>query len=252
MHASSCEEGIMQRGSRMRGLSIGAVAVGLLLGSGCKNNEHQNQGAPSAQKTVEEAQKQSQRAYDQAKQAQEKASSATKKAADTEQEAVNKQKEATNTQQKAQQERQQAQAAQQQAQQQGGEAQQQAQAAQQRASQAQQQAGQEAQQRASQAQQQASQEAQQRAQAAQQPSQPGAATTNATGVVKTATSDTIVLQRQGAADLPVKVDPQTTSITKDGQPAAVSTLQTGSTVSVSYRMQQGQAVAERIEQRTGG
>ena len=72
------------------------------------------------------------------------------------------------------------------------------------------------------------------------------------GVVKSATSDMVVVQRQGAADLPVKVDPQTTSILKDGQPTAVSTLQPGTRVQVSYRMQQGQAVAERIEQRTGG
>ena len=150
---------------------------------------------------------------------------------------MKKQQEASSAQQQAQQERQQAQAAQQQAQQQGGQAQQEAQAAQQRASEAQQQAG---------------QEARQQSQNVRQQSQQGAATANATGVVKTATNDMVVVQRQGAADLQVKVDPQTTAIVKDGQPAAASTVRSGSTVSVSYRMHQGQAVAQRIEQRTGG
>ena len=234
----------MQRGSRMGRFSIAAVAAGLLFGVGCKNNEQQSQRTPSAQKTVEEAQKQTQNAYDQAKQAQEKASSAAKNATESEQEAMKKQQGATEAQQQAQQERQQAQGAQQQAQQQGSQAQQEAQAAQQRAAQAQQQAAQEANQQA--------QAAQQQAQGAQQQPQQGMATTNATGVVKSATNDMVVLQRQGAADLPVKVDPQTTSIIKDGQPTAVSTLQPGTQVQVSYRMQQGQAVAERIEQRTGG
>jgi len=45
----------------------------------------------------------------------------------------------------------------------------------------------------------------------------------------------------------VKIDPQQTSVMKNGQSASQSDLQQGERVSIQYRMQNNQAVAQRVD-----
>jgi hypothetical protein len=66
-------------------------------------------------------------------------------------------------------------------------------------------------------------------------------------VVQSASQDTLVIQRQGAKNLHLEVDPQTTTVIMDGQPSSLSELPKGAAVSVSYRVQRGRAIADRIE-----
>ncbi|MDB4955337.1 MAG: putative lipoprotein [Myxococcales bacterium] len=212
---------------------LGAATVVLSLAA-CKDQDRSQNQQRSGGAQVQQAQQESEQAYGKAKQAQEQATKQEGEATKSEQEALKKRQEASEAEQKAQQDRQQSQQAQEQARSAGGQAQRRAQSAQERATAAQQQAAQQHQADQQQAQQSMAQ-------------QPSGAPIVARGKIQSATADEIVIQRDNAPELHVKIDPQQTTIVTDGKPGSMSDIGTGTNVSVSYRMNRDQAVADRVE-----
>jgi uncharacterized phage infection (PIP) family protein YhgE len=247
-------------------LTAGIAA--LLLTTGCKEGRsvtvnEQGEEQVTASKAVEQAQDRSEKAFD-------RAESAQKEAGDQQEEAVQAQKDVeearrqlTEAEAKAQAELQQAQQAQQQAQQTHQQAQQTVAEAQTSALEAQRQQqaelAQQAEQQAQQAQQQA-QSAQQQAQqpVAQQPvaQQPVAQaplpSTQAQseqfiiGQVLTASEDEVMVSVRGEPQLRLQVEPST-QILVDGRQGRAADIQEGSQVRASYRDNQGEQQAVRIE-----
>jgi hypothetical protein len=87
--------------------------------------------------------------------------------------------------------------------------------------------------------------------AADQPIQPPRARTqaiaaSAQGTVQQSSGDVVVVQRQGEPDLSLRIDQQT-QVLKNGEPVTTTELQNGNIVSVQYRADRDQAIAERIE-----
>ena len=227
----------------------GALAAGTVIAlgfAGCRQEGEQRQqpeGGVAGQ--VEAAQRQAQEAFEKAQRAQQQAGEQQQAAqrAQTDQEKAAQQ--AQEAEQRAQTEQQKAQQAQQQAEQQARQAQQQAS---------------QAQQQASRAMQQEQMERQQQAQAQRQPS-PGAGamaggattqpqqqtpTQTVSGQLVEASPNEIRVGPATGNEIRLQVNPNT-QVTQNGQTASVSDLQPGSQVRASYNVQQGQAVATRIE-----
>jgi hypothetical protein len=66
------------------------------------------------------------------------------------------------------------------------------------------------------------------------------------GTIESVGQDELVLQRDNAPSLRLKIDPQTT-ILLHGQPAQLDSLGHGSHVAVSYRMERDQPIAQTID-----
>jgi hypothetical protein len=86
-------------------------------------------------------------------------------------------------------------------------------------------------------------EAQPRAQLQSEQASPLAMTA---GTVESIGQDELVLQRDNAPSLRLKIDPQTT-ILLHGQPAQLDSLGHGSHVAISYRMERDQPIAQTID-----
>lgn len=212
------------------------LAVGLVVSAGCQKKESdQEQGArPTAEQKLDQAQRETEQAYESAKEKTEEARSKAEEAIDTNKEAMEQRQEATQAQQEAEQAQQEAQQAQQEAQQATQSAQERAQSARSRAQQA-----------AEEGAQPAEQEAQQQQPQDQAMQQTG--TETAEGTIEEATSDHVIVRREGQPDLRLEVDPQQTEVLLDGQESSPAQLSEGTRVKVSYRTEADQPVAQRIE-----
>jgi len=199
----------------------------------------------SAQRGAEQAQKSSEEALKQAQKAQEQASEKQESASEAQRDVETKERELIEARQKAAEERQQAEQAQTQAQQETQAAAQRASSAQERARESQRQAneraGEEAQQRAREAEARAQQQSQ-RPVSGQSP----VASSTTSGRIVEVHSDHVILERQNAPRLTVKVDPNT-AVSVAGQRTAAQELRVGSEVRVEYRLVGNQPVAVSIQ-----
>ena len=177
---------------------------------------------PTAQLQVQESQRESEQAYAAARDAQALANQRAADAARAIQDAQQKQLEAQQAEQRAQQAQQEAQVAQQEAIVAGREAAQRAQMAQQRALELQPEA---------------------QAELAQQ----GPMAT-VSGTVRSVSDDTIVIARPNAPDMQIRIDPQATTAMRAGQTVQVQDVQQGAPVTISYRVQGGQPVAQIVDE----
>jgi hypothetical protein len=173
-----------------------------------------------AQMQVNAAQQESEQAYASAREAQKQANQKTRDAADAQRDAQQKQLEAQQAEQRSAQLQQEAQIAQQQAIIAGREASRRAQSAQERAL-----------------------ELQPRAQS--QISQQAPLTT-VSGTIKSVNGNEIVIARPGAAPMHLSIDPQHTTALRSGQEVSAQHLREGVPVTVQYRVENGQPVAQII------
>lgn len=182
-------------------------------------------GPPSAhgpaQQQVDTAQAESEGAFARAAKAQHDASAKSAEATRAEDEAQAKQADAQRAGSRARALRAEAEQAQRRAIQEGQEAGQQAQDAQQRALRAQ--------------------------PGAQAQAQANGAPTSATGTVQTSSADELVIDRENAPSLRLKVLDHETTVTNNGQTIAPQELAPGTAVTVTYRIERDQPVAQMIE-----
>ena len=174
-----------------------------------------------AQQQVDAAQAESEDAYARAARAQHDASASSAKATRAEDEALAKQADAQHAAARARQLRAQAEDAQRRAIQQGQDAQAQSLDAQRRALRAQ--------------------------PSAQAQAQASGATTSTKGTVQRSVDDELVIDRENAPSLRLKVLDPETIITMNGQTAAPAELLPGMAVTVTYRIERDQPVAQMIE-----
>jgi DNA repair exonuclease SbcCD ATPase subunit len=229
-------------------LSAGIAA--LLLTTGCKEgrsvavNEQGDEQA-LASKAVEQAQERSEKAIDQSEAAQKEAGDQQKEAVQAQQRAEEARRELAEAEAKAQAELQQAQQAQQQAQQTQQQAQQTVEESQRSALEAQRQQQAELAQQGQQQAQQMQQQAQQQA-AAPVPSTQAQGEQFIIGQVLTASEDEVMVSVRGEPQLRLQVEPST-QIIVDGRQGRAADIQEGSQVRASYRDNQGEQQAVRIE-----
>lgn len=228
-----------------------ALALALLGSAGCRREDSgtaDQMTTPTLPRAVEQAQRQAETAFERAREAQKVAREQTGEVRDADRAVADRREDLSEAEQTAARERMEAQTAQIQAQAQGEVAQQQAQSAQTRAAQA---------------------------QDAARPTAPagvdtpatagttapaGAAGTTATadtwgadttaiGTVETASASQVVIRREAGKMMTLDVEPGTTTVIQNGQPATVSALTAGTKVKVSFRLERDQQTptALRIE-----
>ena len=234
-----------------------ALALALLGSAGCRREDSgtaDQMTPPTLPRAVEQAQRQAETAFERAREAQKVAREQTGEVRDADRAVADRREDLSEAEQTAARERMEAQTAQIQAQAQGEVAQQQAQSAQTRAAQAQQA-------------QDAARDARPTAPAgvdtpatASTTDPAGAAGTTATadtwgadttaiGTVETASASQVVIRREAGKMMTLDVEPGTTTVIQNGQPATVGALTAGTKVKVSFRLERDQQTptALRIE-----
>jgi len=206
-----------------------ALALTLLASAGCKREgeDLDREAARTGEGALDKAKRQTGEAYDQAK---DKTEEAMKKG----EEVIDKREDLTEAQKEMQQQQQEAQRAQQAAQERAQGAQEQGQMAQEQGTAAQEQGT-------------AAQADKPGDTTATTPEPPTTEAITAQGTVETASQDEVVIKNDTGTTLRLDVDPQATTVLKDGKPATLTDLQQGEKVKVEYRTERGQQVATRIE-----
>lgn len=67
------------------------------------------------------------------------------------------------------------------------------------------------------------------------------------GTIDSTANGELVMTRGNAPELRLKIDPQQTTVLQNGQPVDLSDLRPGTPVTVSYRLERDQPIAETIE-----
>lgn len=223
--------------SIVRGCLTPALALTLLASAGCKRDGQDNldrEAARTGEGALDQTKRQTGEAYDEAKEAHETARDKTQEAMTKGEEVIDQREDLTEAQKEMQQREQEAQQAQQQAKEAAEGAQQQGQMApeQDKAAPEQDKAA-------------PSDKTGDTATTTTEPTTTGAII--AQGTVESASQDEVVIKNDAGATLRLDVDPQATTVLKDGKPATLTDLEQGTKVRVEYRTERGQQVATRIE-----